>query len=203
MLDKWIIDIETKNTFSDVGGQANLLKLDISLIGIYSYLKNEYIAFEEKDFPQFEKELKSVGAFIGFATDTFDLPIIKNKFIHSFPNKFLSFDILAEVVRQRGHRVKLDSLAKENINIQKSGSGLDAIKYYQEGRIEELKKYCLQDVKVTRDLFEFGIENSSLIIPSNYSAPAKLDLTSWKNIDEQLKSLEKEILATPEQKSLF
>lgn len=201
MLDKWVIDIETKNTFDDVGGQANLVKLEISLIGVYSYLQNKYLTFEEKDFPDFTNQLKSVGAFIGFATDTFDLPIIKHNFLDNFPTA-ISIDILAEVIKQRGHRIKLDDIAKENIGVQKSGSGLDAIKYYQEGKIEELKKYCLQDVKVTKELFEKGLTTGELVVPSRFSAPSKIFL-SWRDLDEKIAQLEKDLSSRPTQKSLF
>jgi DEAD/DEAH box helicase domain-containing protein len=40
--------------------------------------------------------------------------------------------------------------------MQKSGDGLDAIKYYREGRLDELAAYCLQDVKLTRELYDYG-----------------------------------------------
>ena len=47
--DKIVFDIETKNTFADVGGQKNIAKLDTSFIGAYSYNQDKYLSFHEKD----------------------------------------------------------------------------------------------------------------------------------------------------------
>ena len=33
-----------------------------------------------------------------------------------------------------------------------------AIDYYKEGKIDELKKYCLDDVMITKELFEYGVK---------------------------------------------
>ena len=54
MLDKLVIDIETKNSFADVGGQQNINRLEISIIGVYSYKRDEFFAFDEKQFQDFE-----------------------------------------------------------------------------------------------------------------------------------------------------
>jgi DEAD/DEAH box helicase domain-containing protein len=61
-----------------------------------------------------------------------------------------------EIEKVLGHRVSLNSVASATLNESKSGSGLDAIKYYRSGDMENLKKYCLDDVRLTRDVYEFG-----------------------------------------------
>jgi DEAD/DEAH box helicase domain-containing protein len=33
-----------------------------------------------------------------------------------------------------------------------------AIDYYKEGKWEELKKYCLDDTLITRELFDYGVK---------------------------------------------
>ncbi len=201
MLDKWVIDIETKNSFEDVGGKHNLKKLEISLIGVFSYLQNEYLSFEEKEFHIFEKEIKKVGAFIGFATNIFDLPIIEHNFPNSFPKSF-SIDILEEIEKQRGHKISLNAMAKENIGIEKNGSGLEAINLYHQGKINQLKEYCLQDVKITKELYEFGLKNNYLVVPSYYSQPVKINL-DWEKFDFKLKELEKQREKELKQINLF
>ena len=49
--DKLVIDIETKNTFADVGGQDHLLDLEMSFLGVYSYNQNEYFGFFAGKYP--------------------------------------------------------------------------------------------------------------------------------------------------------
>lgn len=204
MLDKLVIDIETSNSFADVGGKQNIHLLEISVIGAYSYKRDEFLSFEKKDFPEFEKLLKDTGAFIGFALHYFDIPVLKTHFPHLLQEfkKLKVIDILEEVENQRGHKIGLDALAQANVNAGKTGHGLEAIELYREGRIEELKNYCLNDVKLTRDLYELALQQGHLIIPSRYSMPVKINI-AWPNLDDYLKELERIQKQTLEQTSLF
>jgi len=93
-------------------------------------------------------------------------------------------------------------MAHANIGTGKTGHGLEAIDMYREGRIDELKSYCLNDVKITKDLYEHGIKNGKLIIPSKYSAPAFINI-NWNDLDDYLELAEKTKNSTPKQKSLF
>ena len=67
-----------------------------------------------------------------------------------------------------GHRLSLDSIAEATLGTKKSGHGLDAIRYFREGNMEALKKYCTDDVRITRDIFEYGKTNSKLMYFSKY-----------------------------------
>jgi len=201
MLDKLVIDIETKNSFADVGGQQNINRLEISIIGVYSYKRDEFFAFDEKQFQDFEKLMKESGAFIGFALKRFDVPVLKTH-IHQDFSSIRILDILEEVESQRGHRIGLDDLAQANIGTGKTGHGLEAIDMYREGRIDELKQYCLNDVKITKDLYEHGIKNGKLLIPSRYSTPAFITL-NWNDLDDYLELMETTRNSMPKQKRLF
>jgi len=57
-----------------------------------------------------------------------------------------------------GHRISLDAVAHETLGVGKSGDGLDAIRYYNSGNLNALEKYCLQDVKITRDVYDYGLK---------------------------------------------
>jgi len=97
MLDKLVVDIETKNSFAEVGGQHNINRLAISIIGVYSYKRDQYFAFDEKEFLDFEKLLEESGAMIGFALKRFDVPVLKNHFPHCDFSPLRILDILDEV----------------------------------------------------------------------------------------------------------
>ncbi len=194
MLDKIVLDIETKNSFADVGGKQNLHQLKISLIGVYSYNRNEFLTFEEKELHLFKKFIKEVGVVVGFSIYNFDLPIIENHIDYRFNNHII-FDILKEIENKRGHKICLNELAQANIGVGKNGNGLEAIELYKQGHIEELKKYCLNDVKITRDLYELILKQDYLIIPSKFHAPVKVVFNwapSHQTLEEKLKELEKQ-----------
>ncbi len=48
MANHIVLDIETQNLFSDVGGKENLTKLLLSVAGVYSYADNKFFIFTEK-----------------------------------------------------------------------------------------------------------------------------------------------------------
>ncbi|MBI3114328.1 MAG: ribonuclease H-like domain-containing protein [Candidatus Harrisonbacteria bacterium] len=185
-MDKLVIDIETKNTFADVGGQYNLGKLEASFVGVYSYNKNAYCSFFEKDFNELGRVLQKAGLVIGFSINRFDIPVMKkyyeagNNFstgvnfnIHALER----LDLLDEIERAIGSRISLNLLAKENLGIGKTHHGLDAVKFYREGNMEELKNYCLHDVKITKDLYDLAQKQKYLLVPQRESPqPVKVAL---------------------------
>ena len=178
-MDKIVLDIETSNSFQDVGGRNNFTDLKVSLIGAYSYREDAYLSFTEHEIEKFEPYLKRAGLVIGFAINRFDIPVLKKHF--SFDLMALPrLDLLEEIEMALGTRISLDILAKTNLGIGKThASGLEAITLYNEGKMEELKDYCLHDVRLTRDLYELGKRQGHLLVPDRgtgelIKAPMKL-----------------------------
>ena len=156
-----VLDIETKNLFSDVGGKENLTKLSLSVAGVFSYADNAFLTFSENEMPQFQNLLGKTDLIIGFNIDHFDLPVLQ-KYLSVDLNKIPTLDIMNEVVGKMGHRVSLDDLVSNTLGKRKSANGLMAVEYWREGRMDELKKYCLDDVRLTRDLYEHGLKNGEI-----------------------------------------
>ena len=186
MMDTLVIDIETKNTFADVGGQQNIDALEASFVGIYSYNKNEYSSFFEHEFKKLGCLLQTAGLIIGFRINRFDITVMRKYYEHG--NKFSTglnfniyalerYDLLDEVEQSIGARISLDLLAKENLKIGKTHHGLEAIKFYKEGNLEELKNYCLHDVKITKELYDLAKRQGHLMVPrKDNGAPTKAEL---------------------------
>lgn len=166
--DKIVFDIETKNTFADVGGYENIEKLEASFIGAYSYNNNRYYSFHENEFEKFAPLLQNAGVIITFAGKRFDLPVLK-KYLNFNVMALPHIDLLEEIELVYGQRIGLDLLAQANLNIGKIGHGLDAIKYYQEGNLQTLANYCLQDVKVTKELYDYIKKNNHVKIPKKFT----------------------------------
>ena len=150
--------------------------------------------------------LKETGAIIGFSIYNFDLPLISKLYNNYDFSKYIILDILKEIEEKRGHRIKLDDLAQANIGVGKNGNGLEAIELYREGKIDELKKYCLNDVKITKELYELILEKGEIIIPSRFQKPIVMPF-EWRKLhnelDQKLEELEKELKSLPIQNSLF
>jgi len=161
MANHIVLDIETQNLFSDVGGKENLVKLLLSVAGVYSYANNSFLTFTEKELPAFENLLKRTDLIIGFNINHFDLPVLQ-KYLSIDLNKIPTLDIMDEVVNTTGHRVSLDDLVINTLGKRKSANGLLAVEYFKQGRMDELKKYCLDDVRLTRDLYAHGLKHNEI-----------------------------------------
>lgn len=159
-----VFDVETKKAFDEVGGYFPE-KLGVSISGVYyrdeAAQTEWYRGFREEEFPEMFKLFETADRIVGFNTINFDMPALSPYYVGdllALPN----LDIMVELEKQLGHRVALDAVAKETLGEQKSGHGLDAIRYYHDGDWESLTKYCLQDVKVTKELYEYGLAHKKL-----------------------------------------
>ncbi len=154
MLNKIVLDLETQKSFEDVGGFGKNHLLKVSVVGIYSYPLNKYLTFEEDQLYRLGEMLSEADQIIGFNTINFDYQVLQ-PYLNFKLSEIPSLDILQEVEKLIGHRVKLDNLAKTTLGVGKSGDGLQALKYWKLGQMEELKKYCLDDVRVTKELYDY------------------------------------------------
>lgn len=154
--DKIVLDLETKKTFDEVGGQHNRHLLEVSLVGVYSYNKDKYRGFKEEEFGELLELLKNTELVIGFNSKAFDFEVLQPYFKDFDLSTIPHLDILEEVVHALGHRLKLETVAQSTLGYGKSGQGLDAIFYYKQGDWDSLIKYCLDDVKVTKEVYDYG-----------------------------------------------
>ena len=166
---KLVFDLETKKTFDEVGGHQNAHLLGMSVCGVYDYDTGKYKAYKESDIKELEQLFSKAELLIGFNSKHFDNTVLQPYFnldLKTIPH----LDILEEVVKSIGFRLKLESLAQSILYSGKSGSGLDAIKYLRNNEWDKLISYCLDDVRVTKDIYEYGKIHGQLW----YSAGGKL-----------------------------
>ena len=156
-MDKKIVfDLETKKTFDEVGGYDNTHLLGITVCGVFDYSTGKYRAYQESELAEMEELFSQVDLLIGFNSKSFDNTVLQPYFTNLDLNKIPHLDILEETTRVLGHRLKLESVAQSTLHEGKSGSGLDAIRYHREGDWDNLIKYCLDDVRVTKEVYEYG-----------------------------------------------
>jgi len=168
-MDKIVFDIETSNIISDVGGDAYIDRLDVSVVGAYSYEKDEYYCFEQHEFAELEEMMKKCGLLVGFSSKRFDVPVL-NKYFKFNLAALPHYDILEEIEKAYGRRISLALLAEANLQgVAKSGHGLDAIEWWKNGEKDRVKEYCKQDVKVTKDIFDLVKKQGYLWIPQRNS----------------------------------
>lgn len=171
-------DIETINQFSDVGS-SDPTALDISLVGIHDSETNQLDSFLVPDLPRLWKVFEKADAIVGYNSDHFDIPIL-NKYYPGNLTRIKSIDLLKEIQSVLGRRVKLDAVAEGTLGMKKSGNGLDAIKWWREGKIDMVREYCLKDVEITRKVFDYALKNGHLKFKElGKTKEVKLNTTKW------------------------
>lgn len=172
MRDIIVFDIETKESFDDIGGYFPE-KLTPSLVGIYSFNNDELRSFTEEEFGQLWPYFDNADLIIGFNSDGFDIPILAKSYAPL--RDIQSLDLLTEIKNSAGHRVKLDSVAEATLGTKKTADGLEAIAMFRDGRIDELRAYCLSDVAITRDVYLYGKEHGH-ILATSFSGPKQITI---------------------------
>lgn len=180
---KIVFDIETKNLFSDVGKNDPAL-LDLSLICIYDSETNLYSSFLEEELVNLWPILEKADMLIGYNSDHFDIPLL-NKYYPGNLTHIKSLDLLKEIKESLGRRLKLDSVAEATLGVGKSGHGLEAVVWWKAGEIEKIRKYCLDDVKITKELYEYALKNNTLKYKDlGVLKDIKLDTSMWENKED-------------------
>lgn len=152
-----VVDLETQNLVQDVGGWGHIDKLKISVACAYDSKTDQYLTFRENEISKLN-DLCEERLVIGYNIRGFDLIILQAYGLNL--DKLDVFDIMYDVqTLTRQKFLKLETLAQGTLNAGKSADGLLAVQWWKEGKIDDIIKYCQQDVQVTKDIFEYGRKN--------------------------------------------
>lgn len=161
-LKKIVLDLETQKSFDDVGGRGKNHLLKVSVCCIYDYATDKYLSFEEHELSKLSPLLQTADQIIGYNIKDFDFEVLRpylNFDIFQVPY----LDLLEEIGKVLGHRIRLESVAQGTLGNGKSGTGKEALLYFKNGRMDLLTKYCMDDVKITRQVYEYGLKNHKLL----------------------------------------
>ncbi len=183
-MKKVVLDIETQNTFAMVG-KNDPTALDLSIMCIYESATNKYSSYTIETLPTLWPILEAADVIITYNGDHFDLPIL-NKYYNGDLTKFKHIDLLKEIQKVIGRRVGLDSVAQATLNKGKSGNGLEAITWWKKGEIQKIIDYCMVDVEVTKNVYEFAMKEQKLFyMDGKEKRSVPLDTRTWENSSEQ------------------
>ena len=151
-------DLETQKTFDEVGGRHNIRRLGLSVGVTFSTADQDYHVYTEADVDALVQDLSEADLVVGFNVLRFDYEVLRAYSPYPF-TQIPTVDMLDHVYRVLGFRVSLDGLAHATLRTKKSADGLAAVRWYKTGQMDKIIEYCKQDVKVTKDLYEFGKQN--------------------------------------------
>lgn len=170
-MDTLVFDIETSNFFTDPGvGWDNFPALKISVVGVYSYAEDKYYCYEEHEMQKLAELFMRAQTIVGFSMNRYDVPVLNlyfQKLRTAAPNLWAKerIDLLEEIETAMKQRISLSKLAEANLGVKKEHHGSEAITLFHDGKIEELKAYCLNDVKLTKELYDLYRTQNYFLMP--------------------------------------
>ncbi|OQA58142.1 MAG: DNA polymerase II [Candidatus Omnitrophica bacterium ADurb.Bin277] len=184
-----VMDLETQKSFREIGKSKvdSLAKLKVSVAGVYDYLSDQYRTYEENEMMELDKRLQTADLIIGFNIRRFDMPVLQPYLFKSVA-ELPVLDLLDDIEKVRGHRASLDSVARATLKKGKSGDGAEALVLFKEGRWDELKKYCLDDVRLTWGVYEFGCREGKILFTSTWDFKTYEVPVRWQKTTEEILS---------------
>ena len=179
-----VFDIETQNIFQDVAS-SDPTALDISVVSVYDSESDTYTSATIDDLSPIWPIIEKADALVGYNSNHFDIPLL-NKYYPGDLTHIKSIDLLEDIRRSFGRRLRLDDVAKATIGAKKNADGLQAVRWWREGKVAEIIKYCEQDVRVTKNVFEYARTHGHIKVKDGVrKREIPLDTTHWETPDEE------------------
>ena len=153
-------DIESTSD-SLVRGHVDVNEQELTVVAIHDSDTGEYSSYFKDELYKLWPVLERADMLIGFNSDTFDIPLL-NRYYPGDLSHLRSLDLLSEVQKVLGRRIRLQSLAEATLGRGKSGDGLKANEWWKEGKKDKVREYCIEDVRITRELYDYALTHSVL-----------------------------------------
>jgi DEAD/DEAH box helicase domain-containing protein len=175
---KIIIDVETDGLINMVAGKQTFPNIYCACI--YDSATDKYSSFTQEELKDLWPILEKADLLIGYNTDGFDIPVL-NHYYSGDLTKLASLDILDEIKKSFGRRLKLDTIAEATLGRKKIGHGLEAMSWWKQGLYDKVKEYCIEDVKITKDIYEYALKNGLVKYKDGtIIKEIKLDTSKWE-----------------------
>ena len=158
--------------------------MGVACVGAYDFGSQRYRVFAEDNRAGFIELANQASVLVGFNNIRFDDAVL-NASGWRMPESVPRYDILNELWKakgldpanfsdaHKGHGLEACSMA--NGGTGKTGHGAEAPKDFQRGRWGSLIDYCLEDVRLTKRLFDRARIDQGILDPTD---PSKfVDLT--------------------------
>ena len=157
-----VLDIETRRSAAEVGGWNNAYRMGVSCSVLYDSRDDQFHEYFQDDTDALAQHLSHLDLVVGFNIIRFDYQVLSAHTAFDF-STIPTLDMLQEIYGVLGYRISLDKLARHTLGTQKTADGLAALKWWKQGKMDKILKYCRADVAITRDLFLYGKEHGHLL----------------------------------------
>ena len=145
-------------------GWRDFANMGVSVTGVYDYVEDRYRVFCKDNITEFTDLIAARDLCVGFNNIPFDNSLLAASKFWPVPPTDKCYDLLRETWAAVGLGSEfnykthggfgLDAMCEKNFGTKKSGNGAFAPVLWQQGKIGEVIDYCLNDVRLTKQLFD-------------------------------------------------
>jgi len=150
-----VFDLETQRSFAEVGGRSQFHRLGVSVGVAYRYDLDEFLVVTEERVSELVAILLGASLVVGYNIRGFDYEVLR-AYTEEDLQQLPTLDLMFDLEERLGFRPKLDSVASATLGEGKTADGMQALEWWRLGEIDKIIEYCREDVRVTRDLYDFG-----------------------------------------------
>lgn len=170
-------DLETQKSADEVGGWDNIRDMQMSVGVTFSTQRGTYRIYSEREVDDLVRELLRADLVIGFNHLNFDYEVLHRYTVFDL-KQVPALDLLLELQKLVNHRLSLDAIAASTLGVEKTSEGMQAIKWFREGRLLDVAEYCCYDVKITRLVHEYGAAHKQLYYRNRFGNKVPVSV-SW------------------------
>ncbi|HOY59233.1 MAG TPA: ribonuclease H-like domain-containing protein [Verrucomicrobiota bacterium] len=171
-------DLETQKSAEEVGGWNKIRDMRMSVGVTFSTTRGTYQIYPESRVNDLIEELRRADCVVGFNILRFDYEVLAGHSPFFDPSQIPTLDMLVELQKTLPHRLSLDSIATATLGVEKTSDGMQAIRWFREGKLIEIAEYCCYDVKITRLVHEYGHTQHHLVFKDRFGKTKKIPV-AW------------------------
>jgi DEAD/DEAH box helicase domain-containing protein len=161
-------DLETQKSAEEVGGWHNIREMRMSIGVTYSTARGDYKIYGERDVNHLIEELRRADLVVGFNSQRFDYAVLQGHNDFFDHEQVPTLDMMVDLQSKLQHRLSLDSVAHATFGVEKTSEGLQAIRWFREGKMLDIAEYCCFDVKITRMVHEYGRTHGQIYFTNKF-----------------------------------
>ncbi|HTV39483.1 MAG TPA: ribonuclease H-like domain-containing protein [Candidatus Sulfotelmatobacter sp.] len=169
-------DLETQKSADEVGGWNNISKMGMSVGVTFSAATCEYKIYHEKTVSDLIRQLQRADLVVGFNNLRFDYEVL-----HGYTpfdlTQLPTLDLMVDLQNKLNHRLSLDSIATATFGVEKTAEGLQAIRWFKDGRLMDIAEYCCYDVKLTKLVHEHGARHKQIQYTNRFGKKMAVPVT--------------------------
>jgi hypothetical protein len=171
-------DLETQKSAEEVGGWHRIRDMRMSIGVTYSTARAEYKIYGENQVNELIEELRRADLVVGFNNQRFDYAVLQGHNDFFDHEQIPTLDMLVDLQNTLQHRLSLDAIANATLGVEKTSEGLQAIRWFREGKLMDIAEYCCYDVKITRLVHEYGVSRKQVFYNNRFGQKQSVKV-SW------------------------